>query len=289
MHLILLFLALEGQTGRALVVERPLEAFIGIPAGTFAMGATKEGIEGALAICREEITGGKERACAAEVFRAEEPARKVFLSAFQIGRTEVTVRAYRACVQAGVCSPEPLLHRDERFLKPELPITHVTWHEAARYCAFVGGRLPTEAEWERAARGRDGRTWPWGNVARPGHSNHGRFVAAELWPVPNVPVLQGDPSDGFAFLAPVGAFPQGASPEGLHDTAGNVMEWTADVYAEEPPQSRARVNPRGPAEGPLRTVRGGSWRQPRMFQRTTARDGVAPDARTPEIGFRCAR
>ena len=113
-------------------------------------------------------------------------------------------------------------------------------------------------------------------------------MLGELGPNP-YPVLQPDPSDGFAFLAPVGSFPGGASADGVLDLSGNALEWTADVYHEDPPQRLSTVNPHGPPSGSLRVVRGGSWRQPRMFQRTTSRDGLAPESRSPEIGFRCAR
>jgi formylglycine-generating enzyme required for sulfatase activity len=101
--------------------------------------------------------------------------------------------------------------------------------------------------------------------------------------------MRPDATDGFAFVAPVGSYPDSASPSGALDMAGNVAEWTADVYHEEPPQRASTVNPRGPAAGSLRSLRGGSWRQPRFFQRTTARDGAPAETRSPEIGFRCAR
>jgi len=260
-----------------------------IPAGTFRMGASKEVQNAAAQLCQEEIGPANAKGCRVDQFQVEGPERRVFLSAFEIERVEVTVAAYRRCVQAGVCSPQPLLNPDERFGAPDLPVTSVTFAEAERYCSWRGGRLPTEAEWERAARGRDGRTWPWGNVPRPNASNHGRFyTVGELSPTPYI-VLQPDPSDGHAFLAPVGSFPEGASVEGVFDLSGNAMEWTADVFQEDPPQLRGSVNPHGPAAGSIRVVRGGSFRQPRMYQRTTFRDAVAADLRSPELGFRCVR
>jgi formylglycine-generating enzyme required for sulfatase activity len=101
--------------------------------------------------------------------------------------------------------------------------------------------------------------------------------------------MRPDDSDGWAFLAPVGSYPDALSPVGALDMAGNASEWTADVYHEDPPQRMSTVNPHGPAVGSLRTVRGGSWRHPVLFLRTTTREAVAADARSPEIGFRCAR
>jgi formylglycine-generating enzyme required for sulfatase activity len=280
----LLTAGFDAGTGRGVVLQRPLEATVHFPAGRFVMGTDDTRAYDAL--CLEEMPNP--RMCSHKVTN-EKPAREVFISAFQLDRVEVTVRAWRSCVQAGACSPQPLEQPDARFLEPELPITAVTWQEATQYCHWRGGRLPTEAEWERAARGRDGRTWPWGNLPRPTASNHGRVMALnELSPSP-YPVFQPDPSDGFAFLAPVGSYPQGASPEGVLDLAGNAAEWTADVYQEEPPQLSSSVNPRGPAAGGYRVIRGGSWREPRILQRTTNRDAVPPDTRSPEIGFRCAR
>jgi formylglycine-generating enzyme required for sulfatase activity len=289
--LVLLALGSGGvvQSGRTIVAERPLASMVSIPAGTFTMGATDEQRKAAVTLCRDELGPKFEKICDAESFAREGPDRTVWLSAFHIDRVEVTVQAYRACVQAGACSPQPLLQPDERFLRPELPITSVTADEAEQYCRWRGARLPTEAEWERAARGRDGRTWPWGNRPSASFSNHGKLaIAGELSPMPYA-VLQPDPSDGYTFLAPVGSFPQGASADGVLDLSGNASEWTADYFGEEPPQKLGTVNPRGPREGAMRVVRGGSWRQPRMFQRTTSRDGLPVDTRSSELGFRCAR
>jgi formylglycine-generating enzyme required for sulfatase activity len=178
---------------------------------------------------------------------------------------------------------------DARLLAPALPITSVTWGEAAAYCAWRGARLPSEAEWERAARGTQGRVWPWGNEPRTDADNHGRFTRAADLEGSIVALVRPDERDGFALLAPVGSFPHGASLEGVLDLAGNAMEWTADYYGQDPPQKARSVNPRGPAVGALRSLRGGSWRLPPLFTRAAARDGAPPETRSPEIGFRCAR
>jgi formylglycine-generating enzyme required for sulfatase activity len=279
----------DAQTGRVGHIDRPLEALLPVAAGLFTMGAPPEAQRAALRLCVEEVGPALPQACHADLFVAEGPEQKVYLGAFAIDRVEVTVGAYRACVQAGVCSPGPLLVPDQRFLGSTSPVTSVTWNEATRYCAWRGARLPSEAEWERAARGTDGRTWPWGNHPRPHAANHGRFLTSEEGsPAPSVK-MRPDDRDGWAFLAPVGSYLDAASPVGALDMAGNAAEWTADIYHEEPPQRARTINPRGPALGGMRTVRGGSWRQPRLFQRTTARDGAPPDTRSPEIGFRCAR
>jgi len=277
------------DTGRTARVDRPLEAMLPVPAGQFTMGSSGEAQRAALRMCMEEIGEKLQQACHADLFASEGPATSVYLSAYAIDRVEVTVAAYRKCVQAGACSPAPLLQSDTRFLLPQLPITSVTWDEGRAYCAWRGARLPTEAEWERAARGSDGRTWPWGNAPQGKNANHGRFMSGDELGISQVPRMRPDESDGHAFLAPVGSYPDGASPVGALDLAGNAAEWTADVYHEEPPQRSATVNPHGPAVGQLRTLRGGSWRHPMLFLRSTSRDAAPSDSRSPEIGFRCAR
>jgi formylglycine-generating enzyme required for sulfatase activity len=285
-YLVLAVVVATGQTAR---VDRPIETMLPVPAGSFVMGASGEAQRAALHMCLDEIGPRLHQACHADLFASEGPAVAVYLSAYSIDRVEVTVAAYRKCVRAGVCSPGPILQTDSRFVQPELPITNITWDEARSYCTWRGARLPSEAEWERAARGSDGRTWPWGNTPRADAANHGRFMTPEELGNPQVLRVRPDESDGHAFLAPVGSYPGAVSPIGALDLAGNAAEWTNDVYQEEPPQRISTVNPHGPAAGSLRTVRGGSWRHPMLFLRTTARDAAPADARSPEIGFRCAR
>jgi len=279
----------EARTGSATVVRRPLEAMVPIRGGLFTMGASAELQSAALDLCREEIGPRNRSACIRDVVESEGPQRRVFISGFALDRVEVTVAAYRACVQAGACPPAPLSVSDRRFVQPSLPITSVTWGEAYAYCAWRGARLPSEAEWERAARGSDGRVWPWGNVQRPNAFNHGRFAGADDAGSDFIALIRPDGSDGATYLAPVGAHPDGASPEGVLDLAGNAMEWTFDFYRPEPPQASSTVNPHGPEAGAMRVLRGGSWRQPPFFARTSYREAAAPDTRSPEIGFRCAR
>jgi formylglycine-generating enzyme required for sulfatase activity len=271
-------------TGRAGTVTRPLEAAIAIAAGPVSVGATREVLAAAVTECQEEIGAQFANRCVVQLFAAERERGRVYLPPYSIDRIEVTVAAYRACVAAGACSPEPLLSFDARLARDDLPISRVTFFEAERYCAFRGGRLPTGAEWERAARGRDGRIFPWGNVAERALSNHGRFATNEARGTVAPTLTRTDETDGFALLAPAGSFPRGASPEGVLDLAGNVAEWTTDLYSED-----ASPLPGVAASGALREVRGGSFRQPLVFQRTTARDGALPDTRSPEIGFRCVR
>jgi formylglycine-generating enzyme required for sulfatase activity len=281
--------AFESSTGRAALARRSLEAMVSIKGGQFIMGASAEMQAAALELCRDEIGARHRSSCIREVVESEGPQRRVFLSGFSIDRVEVTVASYRACVQAGACSAAPLTVSDERFLASAMPVTSVTHPEATAYCAWRGARLPTEAEWERAARGTDGRVWPWGNDLRASAFNHGRFAGADDVGSDFAALIRPDGSDGAIFAAPVGSHPESISPDGVYDLAGNAMEWTADFYSPDAPQKNMVVNPRGPESSGMRVLRGGSWRQPPFFARTTYREAAAPETRSPEIGFRCAR
>jgi formylglycine-generating enzyme required for sulfatase activity len=239
--------------------------------------------------------------------------RKVYLSAYAIDRTEVSVADYRRCITAGNCGLEPLLAGDERYIADEWPVVNVTWDEAQTYCRWHGGRLPTEAEWERAARGDDGREWPWGGTPRDEDFNHGKERVTAMREIDRVawvgvPVqFLGDPddTDGATLLSKPGSFPWGEGPYGTRDQAGNVAEWTADAFGGISPSlmlnektfgynELSSINPRrdGAPSDP-RVVRGGSWRQPKWLARANLRDPFnmlyTPDARFSHIGFRCAR
>ena len=183
---------------------------------------------------------------------------------------------YLRCVEAGPCSAPPLAAGGRRFLAPDLPATMITWSEAATFCAFRGGRLPTEAEWERAARGVNGRRYPWGNVFDPYLTNGGRF---------GIQVFE--EKDGFLELAPVGSFVEGATPDRIVDLVGNAEEWVADWWAPEYPMT-SEVNPKGSSVGDEKVVRGGSYIQGRHSLRAAERNKDVPSARRPWRGFRCA-
>jgi len=239
-----------------------------IPAGTFWMGGLDVRAE------NDEL-----------------PAHTVQISAFWIDKLEVTNGMYALCVQAGAC-PLPVLlssnRRPDYFRNPEFqdyPVVHVTWGAAQNYCAWAGRRLPTEAEWERAARGDDFRTWPWGDEP-PSE----RFT--------NFGWLSGDTSR-------VGSYAAGAGPFGALDMAGNVWEWTADLYNAEYYNHAAAIDPAGPpgSEGNYRRViRGGSFEDVDTDIRVSNRGlEQGPNPRAPvtrpgevngnesfKIGFRCA-
>ncbi len=201
----------------------------------------------------------------------EHPSRQVTLGAYCVDRTEATIDAYTACVTAGACSPA----RGTQT-QGDVPASGVDWEQAVSYCRFQGGRLPTEAEWELAARGTDGRRFPWGNEAPAGCDR------ADWTPDGTAQSCHGvGPSS-------VGSHPSNASPYGALDMAGNVWEWTADWYAPAYPAGVAR-DPAGPAEGSARVTRGGGWNNDQVDRmRATWREGQHPAFHDYDQGVRCA-
>lgn len=196
----------------------------------------------------------------------ERPLHRVIVSPFCLDEAEVTVDAYAACAGCGPAGRGATCNASIQG-RNRHPINCVTWDDAARFCAARRARLPSEAEWEYAARGTEGRAYPWGN-AMPWERL--------CW--------ERDPSDGTCAVA---TFPRGDSPLGVHDLAGNVSEWVADWYA--PYGSGESTNPRGPGDGMARVIRGASWetRDP-LAVASSRRDSASPVRRRPVVGFRCA-
>ncbi len=248
-----------------------------IPSGTFTRGSTQANLRAAFALCVQthlESAGTLE--CHEGIFEEETPARAITLPTYRIDRTEVSQARYDRCAVVGACAPSRTHATDERVVGAALPVTGVTFADAEAYCRFVGGRLPTEAEWERAARGDDGRRlFPWGVVFDDRLANHGGLAgrAADV--------------DGARFLAPVGSYPAGQSPFGVFDMAGNVWEWTRDRFRPGSYEDDVAVAPTGPESGGGRIVRGGSWRSSPLSLRVTTRLPVAETDHGPDLGFRC--
>ena len=192
----------------------------------------------------------------------ERPVRSQALPAFAIDRTEVTRMAYSACVAAGRCKSVPADFSGAPGSDGYLPVTGVSWFDARDFCRFAGARLPTEAEWEKAARGTDGREFPWGSDALCDRANWGDFDGEG-------PCAGQNPG----FPVAVGRYPGGASPYGALDMAGNVWEWVGDRYDEDPKR---------------RVVRGGSCCSYFVPPRAANRNAWAPEYRDGDLGFRCA-
>ncbi len=188
----------------------------------------------------------------------ERPVIKRNVAAFSIDRTEVTRGQYAACVAARRCSKPPGAELDTDIA---VPVTNVSWHDARAFCAWAGGRLPSEEQWEKAARGSDGREFPWGAGADCRKANWGNFDGEG----PCRSINPGRPT-------PVASRPEGASPYGVMDLAGNVWEWVAGAYEDEPDR---------------KIVRGGSCCSYFVEPRAANRNAWAPDHRDADLGFRC--
>jgi len=220
-----------------------------IPAGNFTMGSNN---------------GWPEQA----------PVHNVYLDAFRIDQTEVTNAQYALCVEAKACRlPKNTSSntRNKYYGNPEFdryPVVFVTWNDALKYCRWAGRRLPTEAEWEKAARGTPELTYPWGN--QPPNSQLANF---------NNQVFD---------TTKVGSFPSGASPYGVLDMAGNAEEWVSDWYGAKYYANSPEKNPTGPSSGTAKMLRGGSWFYSEFYLRTAYRNEFRSDGSNNSVGFRCA-
>jgi formylglycine-generating enzyme required for sulfatase activity len=239
-----------------------------VPAGEFLMGSAEED---------------------SDAVSDEKPQHRVYLDEYWIDRMEVTNEQYAQCVAAGGCQAP---RESSSYMRSSYygtaqyanyPVIDVTWEDARRYCAWVGKRLPSEAEWEKAARGTDGRRYPWGNQGTAGNLVNFCDVNCPFdWKDSNV-------DDGYGDTSPVGSYPVGASPYGALDMAGNVWEWVADWYDEGYYGGPPARNPPGPASGQSRVLRGGSWVYALRGVRVADRNDLTPGDWYFFIGFRCAR
>ena len=219
---------------------------------------------------------------------AEGPVHTVSLAGYYIYQTEVTNGMYQACAQKQQCPlPDGVWSRtrSKYYGNPkydDYPVVLVSWVSAASYCLWAGARLPSEAEWEKAARGTDQRLFPWGNDDFPdGMANlcdAGCAGGNRL----------GRINDGYNDTAPVGSYPLGASPYGALDMAGNAWEWVFDVFDGGYYQASPLESPRGPATGKIRVMRGGSFVNLVDALRTTVRIGLTSTKSLDTLGFRCA-
>ena len=208
----------------------------------------------------------------------EKPQRLVHVDTYWIDRTEITNRQFRDCVEAGGCKPQQVGNRI--FREGNLPVVGVSWAQAESYCRWAGARLPTEAEWEKAARGTDGRLYPWGNKFEGQRLNYCDAACVADW-------RDRSANDGYRYTAPVGSYPHGASPYGVLDMSGNVWEWTADWYASGEYAAAPESNPTGPESGLQKVIRGGSWYYQGASLRVARRHKDVPTSSYDNIGFRC--
>lgn len=212
----------------------------------------------------------------------EAPQRKIYLDAFKLDITEVTNDEYRECVRSAKCLPNS---KYSRFSERYQPVVGVNWFMARDYCAFMDKRLPSEAEWEKAARGTDGRKFPWGEKIIKELGAFKPRAGALRWDRG----LRGAVSFSRGTTVNVGSFPKGAGPYGVLDMAGNAWEWTSDWYDPEFHSKSDKRNPKGPDTGKWKVLRGGAYYSPLGSVTTYGRFFDKPSARTTFIGFRCAR
>ncbi len=257
---VLMFATAASLSPAAQAAEAPQDMVL-VPAGTFTMGCNRD----------------KDAACR----DVESPEHEVELDEYRIDRLEVTVGDYRQCVATGACSPPNPLGKQSCTVAandPTLPVDCVSQSQAAEFCAWMGKRLPTEAEWERAARGTDGRSYAWGRTPAPACENVG------MWRVKH-------PTCPDARAHAVGHFALDVSPTGARDMSGGVREVVADRYAYDYYKKAPRKNPAGPAAGGFDVVvRGGGYIdfKPEQF-RVNGRAAMPTKEARPGVGFRCAK
>jgi serine/threonine-protein kinase len=249
-----------------------------VPGGTFRMGSSEDELESALASCNE----AQAPYCNRQFFNLEAPQHEVTLDSFWFDQTEVTNAQFQLCVEAGICeAPVACTWGAPDFndeTKVDNPVVCVNWEDAQTYCEWVGGRLPTEAEWEYAARGTEGALYPWGDAFDSTLVNHCDVNCEEFWADPEV-------DDGYTFSAPVGSYLGSESWVGAFDMAGNVFEWVADWFGNYP--NEQVTNPTGLETGNYKVLRGGSYIYEQSRLRTATRDNISPTEKDSAIGFRC--
>lgn len=285
---VLLFCALTVSPAEMALASGKPDDMVRVPAGEFRMGAAAG-------------SGG---------LPDEQPERSVLLSAFYIDRFEVSNEAYRLFVSmTGHRMPEnsnpaATLWKDRRPMPgiERHPVVNISWADADAYCRWAGKRLPTEAEWEKAARGTDGRRYPWGDQWDPLLANSASYWAGRTvqfdsgadWEAfwvkgEGAHIAKQKGLNGEVLTMPVGSFPGSVSVYGLFDMAGNAAEWVQDWYDPNYYPSGPLTNPTGPPRGAIKSMRGGSWLKPAVSLRTSDRDWGTIDSRPSGSGFRCAQ
>ncbi len=251
--LVIIFLAFTGKLNRLVYYPVDMEGYwVTIPAGEFQMGSVTN-------------------------FDNEKPIHTVYLDTYQIGKYEITNHQYAQCVKARVCDvPANKIYASGD--RESHPVTDVDWGDATIFCEWVDGRLPTEAEWEKAASWDDQTKtkyeYPWGNTIDCSYANY---------------YVMGREHSCVGDTTSVGEYENGKSPYGLYDMGGNVYEWVNDWYHEAYYQESPAFNPSGPVNGQLKVLRGGAWIYPDDLVRSTLRNRDKPTNTVNYVGFRCAK
>jgi len=257
--------------GKRLAAERAKlpakDEMVPVPAGWFLMGSDKK---------VDKLA-----------YLSELPQRKVFLDAYEIDKFEVTTVQFLRFVLAKNRPPLIDWRYDGGNFQESMashPVMHVSWHDADAYCRWAGKRLPTEAEWEKAARGEDGRIYPWGNQpAGLSRSNFGRSgLSGPVRDRPERLML-------YPPIISVDKYENGVSPYGVFQLTGNVSEWVADWYDKDYYKTAPEKNPKGPENGTQRGFRGGGWIDSTPSVRSAQRNGTDPNTKMNWMGYRCAR
>jgi formylglycine-generating enzyme required for sulfatase activity len=246
-----------------------------VPAGPFEMGSTKEEVEAAYQLAKQYYPEPDKA-----WYEPEKPRHSVWVDAFYMDLHKVTMGDYEVFIREKPYSQLPdwiktYAHSDQD------PVIGVSWEDADAYCRWVGMQLPTEAQWEKAARGTDGRRFPWG--LQPVDGKRTNYCDANC----DSPWKDKSQNDGYPYLSPVGAYDLGKSFYGIVDLAGNVWEWVRDWYDSEYYSKSPQANPVNEREAQYRVVRGGSWDSDPSFLRVSYRSWRDPDNRADFIGFRC--
>jgi formylglycine-generating enzyme required for sulfatase activity len=260
----------EPAAGATMVWEKDGSVVVYVPAGEFIMGSDENNPD-----ARDE----------------EKPQHEVYLDAFYIDKYEVTNAQYRKCVETGACNaPSDTTYYDNADYAQH-PVVYVSWNDADAYCRWAGKRLPTEAEWEKAALGTEELAWPWGNEWDGSKANFCDKDCESEYRNEWV-------SDGYERTAPVGSYLDGASPYNALDMSGNVWEWVADWYDPDYYSQTPTRNPPGPPNSrfcptpvpdPCKVIRGGSWQNGHLDIRAAYRYASAPTHKGSAVGFRCAK
>jgi len=255
-----------------------------LPPSNNGQAASSETIRGKDGVPMIFIPAGPFRMGSNDGLPNERPEHSVSLDAYYIDQYEVTAGRYQQFIESAKRNLPPTWDDEAAQTMSNLPAVGMSWTDAAAYCKWAGRRLPTEAEWEKAARGTDGRRYPWGHM-QPfvdiANYNRGVWVSDAITLVPVNSGLEG-------MSVRHGLKEGGKSPYGLFHMAGNAAEWVADWYDREYYQKSPEKNPTGPSQGEKRVLRGGSWADLPAALRVTARFSAEPDFEDRTMGFRCA-